>query len=72
MTGVDSHDSIIQSSFNFGGQTWSVIPDDFIAGQLSQSTCVSSFFENSDNTPIWTLGDTFLVRLLKTQGSTLY
>ena len=46
----------------FGGQSWSVSPDDFRLAQLSSTQCLGAFFELSgQGTPAWIVGDTFLV-----------
>jgi cathepsin D len=55
-----------QVSFSFGGQNWSISPDDFLLSQVDERTCVGSIFAvdldpiNPTFEPNWIVGDTFL------------
>jgi cathepsin D len=55
-----------QVSLSFGGQNWSISPDDFLLGQVSTRMCVGSIFavdlvpSNPTFQPSWIIGDTFL------------
>ena len=59
-------------SLSFGGQTWSISPDDFKQSEISNGQCLGAIFQYStssggggggggnSNTPQWIIGDTFL------------
>jgi hypothetical protein len=57
----------VNVALSFGGQSWSISPDDFKLTKLSSGQCLGAFFEidsqqqgNSDNQISWIIGDTFL------------
>jgi len=52
----------VQISLSFGGQTWTVDPNDFQLGQISSSRCLGAFFTltTGSSAPSWIIGDTFL------------
>ncbi|EGN95044.1 hypothetical protein SERLA73DRAFT_187322 [Serpula lacrymans var. lacrymans S7.3] len=60
--------TVVDVSLNFGGNTWAISPADFQYTQLEGSTteCIGAFFVaesgsgNSDGSPSWIIGDTFL------------
>ncbi|KAJ7623249.1 aspartic peptidase A1 [Roridomyces roridus] len=49
-------------TMSFGGRSWAISSADFQLQQVSQSTCVGSFFEltTGGSAPSWIVGDTFL------------
>lgn len=60
----------VSVAFSFGGQSWSINPDDMNLGTVSKSQCLGGIFDISQGTnigsdssvPSWIVGDTFLVR----------
>jgi cathepsin D len=52
----------VNVAISFGGQTWSISPDDFKLAQVSSSQCVGAIFVFSgpSSGPGWIVGDTFL------------
>ena len=61
-------DTEVNTALTFGGQDWSISPDDFIAGQISRTECLGAFFDldTGSSAPSWIVGDSFLVRLAHT------
>lgn len=58
----------VSVAFSFGGQSWSINPDDMNLGTVSKSQCLGGIFDISQGTnigsdssvPSWIVGDTFL------------
>ncbi|KAL1762707.1 aspartic peptidase domain-containing protein [Schizophyllum commune] len=55
-------DTEVNTALTFGGQDWSISPDDFIAGQISRTECLGAFFDldTGSSAPSWIVGDSFL------------
>lgn len=52
----------VDVQFNFGGNTWSMSPADFMHSQASTTECIGAFFISSigEGGPSWIIGDAFL------------
>src|SRR5579863_9759257 len=55
----------VNVALSFGGNSWSISPEDFKLQQLSSSQCLGAIFTFSASTssnvgPAWIVGDTFL------------
>jgi cathepsin D len=57
-------------ALTFGGQSWSLDPDDFKMAEIDQGVCVGAFFSlnTGSGSPNWIVGDTFLVRFFLLAG----
>ena len=54
----------VNVALSFGGQNWSISPDDFMLQKMSNNLCLGAFFEidssQNNNGVSWIIGDTFL------------